>query len=175
MLDLGFDLLLEENGSESGIESTNAFVLGNLTKATQKTAGKSWLRYKSNAGSLKGAERNVSKELSHGGRCEVDGSTVLGCRFVTEEVYELLFEQFVTSKLEGALKEVTGGGRAETSEKCTSTLIGDYLPETTNHAIIVRGRVELNASLDAVSEVSLMDLGMQQEQENAQAITKPEY
>ncbi len=61
----------------------------------------------------------------------------------------LLLEELVASELQGALEEVAGEGRANTGEERTSTLGLDDFPEATDHAIVVGGRVELDAGLDA--------------------------
>jgi hypothetical protein len=61
----------------------------------------------------------------------------------------LLLEQLITSKLECALKEVTGSSWTETSQKSTSTLLRNNLPETSNETFVVCDWVELDSSFDA--------------------------
>lgn len=69
----------------------------------------------------------------------------------TDQINEGLLPEFVTSKLEGALEEVTSSGRTETSQKRTSTLSLDDLAETTNHTLVVDFRRELNTGLNDVN------------------------
>jgi len=63
----------------------------------------------------------------------------------------LLLEEFVSSKLEGSLKEVTSGSWTETSPDGTSTFACDDLSETANHTLVVCERIELDSGLDAVT------------------------
>jgi len=56
----------------------------------------------------------------------------------------------LTSELEGTLEEVTGKGRADTSEESTGTLVGNDLAEATEHATVVGDRVKLDFGLDAI-------------------------
>ena len=144
------DLLLEENGSETGVESADTLVLQHLAEAADEAAGIGGLGDETDTGSLKRAEGNVGEELGSGGGSEVDGSAVVGGGLKAEQVDALLLEELVTTELEGTLEEVTSEGRADTGEESTCTLVLDDLAEATDHAIVVGGGVELDASLDAV-------------------------
>jgi hypothetical protein len=66
----------------------------------------------------------------------------------------LLLEQLISTKLEGALKEVSGGGRTEASEEGTGTFFLDDLSDATEEALVVCGGVELDSCLDAVMNLS---------------------
>lgn len=143
-------LLLEEDGTETRVESTNTLVLEDLSETAQKTASELGLRDKTDTGSFKGAEGNIGKEFSGSGRGEVDGSAVLGGVLKTELIDPLLLEEFITTELEGTLEEVTGGGRTETGKESASTLVGNDLAETTDHTTVVCSRVKLDSGLDAV-------------------------
>lgn len=143
------DVLLEEDGAESRVESTDTLVLGDLAEARDQTRSKAGLSDETDTGSLERAESDVSEELSGRGRREVDSGAVVGSGLIAELVDPLLLEEFVTSELEGALEEVTGGGGTETSEESTGTVGGDDLLEGTDHALVVGDGVELDAGLDA--------------------------
>ena len=54
----------------------------------------------SDAGGLQGAQEDISDELGHGGRCQVDGSLVVPGLLVTKVLCELNLEEFDTSELE---------------------------------------------------------------------------
>jgi hypothetical protein len=146
------NLLLEKNGSESGVESTDTLVLQHLGETTNETVGIGGLRNETDTGSLERAEGNIGEELSSGRRGQVDGSAVVGGSLKTKLVDKLGLEELITTELEGTLKEVTGKGRASTSQEGASTLVLDNLTETTNKTAVVGSRVELNTSLDAVSQ-----------------------
>jgi hypothetical protein len=66
----------------------------------------------------------------------------------------LLLEQFVSTELEGTLKEISSGGGTKTSQESTGTFSGDDLSESSDHTLVVGDGVKLDTSLDAV-EVSL--------------------
>jgi len=148
-----FDLLLEEDGSEAGVESTNTFRLEHLAEAADETAGICRLRDETDAGGLERAEGDISEELGGGRRGEVDACPVVGGILVAELVDELLLKELVATELEGTLEEVAGEGRADTSEKRAGALALDDLPETADHAIVVRDGVELDTCLDATSRL----------------------
>lgn len=145
-------LLLEEDGTETSVESTDTLVLEHLAETRDETAGVGRLRDETDTGGLKGAEGNIGEELGGGGRGEVDGSAVSGGSLVAELVDPLLLEELVTSELEGALEEVTGKGGAGTGEESASTLVLDDLAEATDQTAVVGDGVELDTSLDAVRE-----------------------
>lgn len=145
-----WNLLLEQNGSESGVESTNTLLLEDTSETAHQAGGESGLRDQTDTGGLKGAQTDVSDELSTGGGGEVDSGAVVGGRLNTEVVDGLLLEELVTTELQGTLDEVTGSGRTETSQESTSTLVLDDLAETTDHTAVVGGRVKLDTGLDAI-------------------------
>lgn len=143
------NILLEQDRAETRVESTNALVLQNLAKATDKTVGEVGLGDETDTGSLKRAEGDISEELGRGGRGEVDGGAVLRGCLIAEEIDALLLEELISTELEGALKEVAGSGGTETRPDSAGTLIGDNLPEAADETAVVRYGVELNSRLDA--------------------------
>lgn len=145
------NLLLEEDGTETSVESTDTLILEHLGEATNETVGVGGLRDETDTGGLEGAQGNVGEELGGTGRGEVDGSAVVGGSLVAKLVDALLLEQLVTAELEGALEEVTGKGRADTSQESAGTLVLDDLAETANHTTVVGLGVKLDTGLDAVS------------------------
>jgi len=149
--DLSFvNLLLEQDGAESGVEGTDTLLLGDTAETTHQAVGEGRLRDETDTGSLKRAQGNVGHELSGGGGGEVDSGTVVGSGLVAELVDSLLLEELVTTELEGTLEEVTSSGRTETSQESASTLLLDDLTETTDHTTVVGGRVKLDTGLDAI-------------------------
>ena len=146
------NVLLEEDGTETSVESTDTLVLHHLAEALDETVGIGGVRDETDTGSLKRAEGDISEELGGGGRSEVDGSAVVGGGLEAEQVDALLLEELVTTELEGTLEEVTGEGRADTGKESTGTLAADDLLEATDHAIVVGGGVKLDTGLDAVRE-----------------------
>lgn len=142
-------VLLEKNGTESRVESTDTLLLEDTTEAAQQTASEGGLGDKTNTGGLERAKGDVGHELGASRRGEVDGSTVVGSSLVAKGVDGLLLEELVTTELEGTLQEVTGSGRAETGQKSASTLLLDDLAEATDHAAVVGRGVKLDTGLDA--------------------------
>ncbi|KAJ8107405.1 hypothetical protein OPT61_g8892 [Boeremia exigua] len=122
------------DGTEARVESTNTLVLEDLAEAADQTVGELGVRDETNTGGLERAQGNVGDELSAGGGGEVDGGAVVGGSLVADGVDGLLLEELVSSELEGALKEVTSSGGAETSPDGASTLVGDDLAEATDEA-----------------------------------------
>lgn len=147
------NLLLEQDGAESGVETGETLLLHDTAETAEETAGEGGLGDETDTGGLERAEGNVSHELSAGGGGKVDGGAVVGGSLEAELVDGLLLEELVTTELEGTLEEVTSGGRAETSQESASTLILDDLLEATDHATVVGGRVELDTGLDAVRKM----------------------
>lgn len=148
------NLLLEQDRTETGIESTDTLVLQHLAEASNKTIGICWLRNETDTGGLERAESDISKELGETCRGEVDGCAVVGGGLVSEEVDGLLLEQLISSKLECALKEVTSSSWTESSQQSTGTLLGDNLSESSDQTLVVCGRVELYSCLDAIREIT---------------------
>lgn len=144
------NLLLEEDGTETSVESTDTLVLEHLGETTDEAVGVGRLRDETDTGSLKRAKSDIGEELGGGGRGEVDSSAVVGGSLVTEGVDALLLEELITAELEGTLEEVTGEGRADTSQESASALILNDLTETANQATVVGLGVELDTGLDAV-------------------------
>lgn len=144
------NVLLEQHGAETRVESTDTLVLQDLAETAGETASEGGLRDETDTGSLQRAESNVGEELGSSGRGEVNRGSVLRGTLVAELVDALLLEELVTSELEGTLEEVTSSGGAETSEESASTLVGNNLSETTDHTLVVGDGVQLDSSLDAV-------------------------
>lgn len=147
------NVLLEQDGTEARVESTDTLVLQDLAEATNETIGEGRVRDETNTGGLEGTEGDVGEELSKGRRGEVDSSAVVAGSLVADQVYGLLLEELVTSELEGTLEEVTSSGGTETSPDSAGSLIGDDFPEAANETGVVGDGVELNSCLDAGSKV----------------------
>lgn len=144
------NLLLEQDGSETGVESTDTLVLQHLGEATNETVGIGGLGDETDTGSLKRAEGNVGEELGGGRGGQVDGSAVVGGSLEAELVDELGLEELITTELESTLQEVTGKGRTSTGQESASTLTLNNLAETTDETAVVGSGVELDTGLDAV-------------------------
>lgn len=146
----GGHVLLEEDGAEARVESTNTFSLCDLGEAAHEAAGESGLGNETDARCFERAERDVGKELSAGCRCEVDGSSVVGCILVAQQGDGLLLEELVAAELEGALQEVAGKSWANASEEGAGAFFCDDLAETTDQATVIGRWVELDTGFDAV-------------------------
>lgn len=142
--------LLEQNGSEAGVESTDTLVLEHLGETANETVGVGGLRDETDTGSLERAQGNVGEELGGGRGGQVDGSPVVGGSLNAQAVDELGLEELVTAELEGTLQEVTGEGRAGTSQKSASALILDDLAEAADETAVVGNGVELDTGLDDI-------------------------
>jgi hypothetical protein len=59
-----FYVLLEEDRSETRVESADSLLAGNFGKTGDKTISEARRRHQSDAGGLERAEGNVGKELS---------------------------------------------------------------------------------------------------------------
>ena len=147
------DLLLEQDGTEAGIEGTDTLGLQHLAEAADETVRVRGLGDKADTGSLERAKTDVGEELGSTGRGEVDTGPVVGGILNAEEVDGLLLEELVSTELQGALQEVTGEGRAKTGQESTGTLVGNDLAETTDHTTVVGDGVELDSRLDAVANM----------------------
>jgi hypothetical protein len=143
------NLLLEEDRTETRVESTDTLVLEDLAETAHETAREGRLRDETNTGGLKRAKGDISEKFSGSGRSEVDSGSVVGSSLVAELVDALLLEELITAELESTLKEVTGGSGTETGEESASTLVGNDLSEATNHTTVVGDRVKLDSGLDA--------------------------
>jgi hypothetical protein len=144
------DVLLEQDRTKASVECTNTLVLQHLAEATDQPICICRLGNETDTGGLKGAESNISEELSAGSRGEVDSSAVVGGRLVSKDVDRLLLEQLVTSELERALEEVSSGGGTEAGQQRTSTFLCDHLSESAEESLVICDGVELNSCLDAV-------------------------
>lgn len=144
--------LLEQDGTETAVESTETFRLRDLAETRDETGGEGRLGHETDTGGFEGAEGNVGEEFSGSGGGEVDGGSVVGGGFVTELVDTLLLEELVSTKLESTLQEVTSEGRADTGQQSACALVGNDFSETSDHAIVVRDGVELDSGLDAEEE-----------------------
>ena len=142
--------LLEQNRAESSVKRANTLSLVDLAEPTDQAIAECRVADQPNAGSLEWAERDISEELGGGGRCEVDGSAVVGGGLVAKVGDTLLLEELVTTELEGALKEVTSEGRASTCPQSARAGGRDDLAETTDEALVVGDGIELDTGLDAV-------------------------
>jgi hypothetical protein len=145
----GGDVLLEQDRAEASVEGTDTLILQHLAETTDETIGICRLGNETDTGGFKRAESNIGEELSESSGGEVHGGTVVGSSLVSEVVDGLLLEQLIASKLECALEEVSGGGRAKASCERANTLLCDHLPETTEETPVVCDGVELDSCLDA--------------------------
>ena len=127
--------LLEENGTETGVEGTGTLLSEDTEETTGETVGERRLGDKTDTGSLKRAEGNVGEELGDTRGTEVDGLSVLTGSVDTDGVDGLLLPELVTSELKRTLDGVTDNGGTETGKKGTSSLLGDNLSESTDHTL----------------------------------------
>lgn len=146
------NLLLEQDGAESGVEGTNTLLLQHAGHGREQTAGEGGLGDKTDTGGLKRAQGDIGNELGGTGGGEVDSGAVVLGSLVAKGVDGLLLEELVSTELEGTLEEVTGGGRTETSQESASTLVLDDLAEATEHAAVVGDGVKLDTGLDTIDE-----------------------
>lgn len=144
------NVLLEQDGTETGVESTDTLVLEHLGETTNETAGVGRLRDETDAGCLKRAKSDISEKFGRGGRGEVDSSAVLGSRLVSEKIDPLLLEELVTTELQSTLEEVASKGWAGSGQESTGTLRLDDLAEAAKQTSVVGLGVELDASFDTV-------------------------
>lgn len=144
--------LLEENGAEAAVESTETFLAGDLAETGDETGCKGRLRDQTDTGGFEGAEGNVGEELGGSRGGEVDSGSVVGGSLIAEEVDGLLLEEFITSKLEGALEEIAGKGGTNTGQESTCTLVGNDFSEASDQASVVCDGVELDSCFDATIE-----------------------
>lgn len=143
--------LLEQDGTESRVESAHDTVLlQDTSKARDKAGSEGGLRDETNTGGLERAESDIGEELCNTGRSQVDGSAVVDSVLLANSLNEGLLPELVTSKLEGTLQEVTGEGGAESGHESASTLSLDDLTERGNHTLVVDSGLELDASLDDI-------------------------
>jgi hypothetical protein len=149
------DLLLEQDRSETSVESTNTLILQHLAESTNESIGVCWLRDETNTGSLKRAERNISEEFCETSRGQVDRGSVVRGSLVSEEVDRLLLEEFISSELERALEEIPSSRGTKTGQESTRTFLRDRLSETSNETFVICLRVELYSGLDAAEVLAV--------------------
>lgn len=154
------DVLLEENGSKSRVESTKTLILCNLAHAADETICETWFRDETNTCGFERAEGNVGKELGACRRGKIDGGAVVGSSLVADQTNGLLLEELVSSKLECALEEVTSKCWADTGQKSTGAFICNDLTDAAKEAAIVGDGIKLDFGLDtffSVSETSITE------------------
>lgn len=126
------NILLEQDGTETSVESANTLILQHLAESTNESISVRRLRNETDTGSLKGAEGNVGEEFCESGGGQVDSCAVIGGSLIAKKVDGLLLEEFISSELECALEEISSSGRPETSQESTGTLLGDDLAESSD-------------------------------------------
>jgi hypothetical protein len=93
--------LLHQNGAEAGVEALDQALLGEQLGGTAHEAtGEGGLGHEADTGGLQGAQEDISDELGHGGRRQVDGSLVVPGLLVTKILGELHLEELHTTELE---------------------------------------------------------------------------
>jgi hypothetical protein len=151
---IALNLLLEENGSEPRVKSTNTLSADDLAETGDEAGSEFGVGDHADTGGLERAQGDVSEELTSRGRGEVDGGAVLLGSLVPDEVDGLLLEELVSSELEGTLEEVTSEGWAETGQESASAFILDDLVDTADETAVVGRRVKLDTGLDAVIDMN---------------------
>lgn len=147
------DLLLEEHGAETRVETAETLSLCDLGETRNETGSEGGLGDETNTGGLERAEGDIGEELSEGRGDEVDSGAVLDSVLVANHGDGLLLEELVTTELESTLEEVTSEGRANTGQESASTLVLNDLAETTNETAVVGDGVKLDSGLDAIQGV----------------------
>ncbi len=142
-------LLFEQNGTETGVESTNTLVLKHFAEASNESIGICWFGDETDTGGFERAEGDISEEFCKSRRGQVDSCTVVGGSLVSKEVDGLLLEQFVSSELESTLEEISCRCWAESGQKRACTLICDDLSDSAKKTSVVCDRIELDSGLDA--------------------------
>ena len=142
-------VLFEEDWTKSRVKGSNTLVSQNLSKSTNQAISESRRRDEADASGLEGTECYRSKELGAASRNRINCRAVLTGFFKAKEIDRLLLEELVAAKLEGALHEISGKGRAKAGCESASTFVLDNLTESANHAAIVSRGVELDPGLDS--------------------------
>ena len=143
--------LLEENGTEPTVESSDTFLPSDLAETGDETRSEGGFGDESDTGGFKRAKGNIGKEFGGSGGGEIDGSSVVRGRLIAKSVDRLLLEELVSTKLECALQEVSSKGWADAREESTCAFILDNFSETADHASVVGNGVKLYSRLDAGS------------------------
>lgn len=149
--------LLEQDRTETSVETGNTFFPCDSGEATGETVGERGLGDESDSGGFERAKGDVGEEFGDAGRSEVDCLTVLSGRVDADGVDGDLFPEFVTargalaraialwwhsggdpdlpSELQGSLDGVSEDGGTETGQQRTGTFSRDNLSETTDHSL----------------------------------------
>eukprot|EP00325_Prymnesiales_sp_UTEX-LB-985_P014476 CAMPEP_0174754278 /NCGR_PEP_ID=MMETSP1094-20130205/105651_1 /TAXON_ID=156173 /ORGANISM="Chrysochromulina brevifilum, Strain UTEX LB 985" /LENGTH=318 /DNA_ID=CAMNT_0015960141 /DNA_START=814 /DNA_END=1771 /DNA_ORIENTATION=+ len=144
--------LLEEDGDEAGVETSDQPLLGHDSR------GCAWQRELRHVGvgdlldacRLKRAEEDVGDELSACGGNGVEHEAVVPRALVAVRLGEVHLEELETAELEPPLHKVTEGSRRHAGGKRHGTLGLDDVGEGAAHAHRTQRRVELHARLDDV-------------------------
>lgn len=90
--------LLEQDGTETGVETGDTFLSCDSGETTGQTVGERWLRDQSDSSGFQGAQGNVGEEFGDTGGTEVDGLSVLSGRVDTDGVNGDLLPELVTEQ-----------------------------------------------------------------------------
>ena len=97
----GIGDLLHQDGTEARVEASEDALLGHESaSAADQARGEGGLGHQTDTGGLQRAQEDISDELSHGGRCQVDGGLVVPGLLVTQVLGELDLEELNTTELE---------------------------------------------------------------------------
>ena len=108
------------------------------------------ITHEPDAARLVRAEEDVSDELGHRRRSEVDAVAVVPRRLVADVLGDVDLEELDAAELEPALDEVALGRRAEARQKAVHALGLDDLAEASNEALVIDVRLQLDLRLDDV-------------------------
>jgi hypothetical protein len=92
--------LLEQDGTETGVETGDTFLSGDSGETTGQAVGEGWLRNQSDSSGFQGAQGDVGEEFGDTGGTEVDGLSVLSGRVDTDGVNGDLLPELVTGQRE---------------------------------------------------------------------------
>jgi len=142
--------LLEEDGDESRVESTEESLLGHDSLGTSAHTGSEiGLRDESNSAGFVGAEEAISDALGHGGRGKVDLVSVFPGVLISVFLAEHGLEVLDSTELEPSLDEVSLHGGSETSEEGTGTFVGNDVSTAGKETGVGLG-VKLDSGLDDI-------------------------
>lgn len=97
----GVGNLLHQDRTETRVEALDEALLGEeLASTGDQAVGEGGLGHQADTGGLKGAQEDISDELSHGGRRQVDSSLVVPGLLITKVLGELYLEKLNTTELE---------------------------------------------------------------------------
>jgi hypothetical protein len=143
----GVGHLLEEDGSETGVEAGNTLGGQHTADTSGDSLGEGGVGDGLDADGLKRAQEQVGNELGHGGRGEVDGSSVFPGLSLSELLGEVHLEEFYSSELEPSLHKITSSSSTKTGSKGTSSFLGNNLAPSSEQTLSVLDGVELDACL----------------------------